>query len=167
MTTDQVVSGLSCAAGRDRGGLLRRSPQLGAVATGALGVHLVAAGPAPHGLLSTPVALLVPVGLLPLADAARLGLIGSRAVSRPTLWAVIVGNLWVAASILAVAAGRWSLTAVGSALVLAQAAAVTFFAGLRSLALRASRPPHAIPSSQVRMRAMGFERKKPDVRDRR
>jgi hypothetical protein len=45
MTTDHVASDVSRAAGQDHSKLLRRSLQLDAVASGALGILLLVAGP--------------------------------------------------------------------------------------------------------------------------
>lgn len=141
MTTDHLVSGVGRAAGQDHGRRLRRSLQLDAVASGALGVLLGAAGPALDELLGIPVAVLVPVGLFLIAYAASLWIIGARRhLPVPAVWAVIIGNLlWVAASLGVVVAGWWSPNAVGTALVLVQAAAVAFFAVLQFLGLRARR----------------------------
>ena len=142
MMTNHVESSLSAAAGRDRDRLLRLSLELDAVASGGLGVVLAAAGAVLDGLLGIPAAVLVPVGGFLVAYAASLWLIGSRPrVRRPAVWVVVVGNLvWVAASVAAVAAGWWSPTGMGTAFVLAQAAAVALFAGLQFTGLRRARP---------------------------
>jgi len=51
-----------------------------------------------------------------------------------------VGNvLWVLGRVVGVAAGWFSLTALGTAFFLAQAAAVAFLAGLQFFGLRGSR----------------------------
>jgi hypothetical protein len=82
-------------------------------------------------------AVLVPVGLFLIAYAASLWIIGARHVSVPAVWAVVIGNLlWVAASLVVVVAGWWSPSAAGTALVLAQAAAVVLFAVLQFLGVR-------------------------------
>jgi hypothetical protein len=82
----------------------------------------------------------VPVGVFLAAYAAALWFVGSRPrVSRPAVWVVVVGNLlWVAASVVAIA-GWWSPTAVETAFVLAQAAAVALFAELQFTGLRRAR----------------------------
>jgi hypothetical protein len=138
MTTDHVASGVSRAAGQDHSKLLRLALQLDAVASGALGVLLVIAGPALDDLLRIPMAVLVPVGLFLVAYAASLWSIGARRhVPVPAVWAVIIGNLlWVAASLVVVVAGWWSPSAAGTALVLARAAAVVLFAMLQFLGVR-------------------------------
>jgi hypothetical protein len=57
---------------------------------------------------------------------------------------VVAGNLvWVGASILAVVAGWWSPTTLGTVFVVAQAAAVALFAELQLTGLRRPRPPAA------------------------
>ena len=148
MTTDYLPS-TPMPAGQDRGRLLRLSVRLDAAASGALGVLLAAGGALLDGLLGIPTAVLVPVGGLLVAYAAALWLIGSRPeVSRPAVRLVAAGNLlWVAASALAVAAGWWSPTALGTALLVAQAAAVALFAALQLTGLRRVHPPSRSGSS--------------------
>jgi hypothetical protein len=138
MTTDHVASGVSRAAGQDHSKLLRRSLQLDAVASGALGILLLVAGPTLDDLLRIPMAVLVSVGLFLIAYAASLWIIGPRHhVPVPAVWAVVIGNLlWVAASLVVVVAGWWSPSAAGTALVLAQTAAVVLFAVLQFLGVR-------------------------------
>jgi predicted amidohydrolase len=92
-------------------------------------------------LLGIPAEVLVPVGGFLVVYAASLWFLGTRArVSRPAVWVVVVGNLlWAGASVVAAAAGWWSPTATGIAVVLAQAAAVVVFAELQLTGLRRSR----------------------------
>jgi hypothetical protein len=141
MTTDPVASGLGSAPGRDGDRLLRRSLNLDAVASGGLGLLLAAAGSLLDEPLGIPASVLVPVGVFLVAYAAALWFVGSRPrVSRPAVWVVVVGNLlWVAASVVAAIAGWWSPTPVGTAFVLAQAAAVALFAELQFTGLRRAR----------------------------
>jgi hypothetical protein len=115
MTTNQFESAPASAANQGRDRLPRLSLNLDALASGALGVLLAAAGAVLDGLLGIPAATLVPVGVFLVAYAAALWYIGSRPqVSRPAVWVVVVGNLgWVAASVVAAAAGWWSPTAHG------------------------------------------------------
>lgn len=146
MTTDHVASNLGGGiAGHDHTRLLRRSLQLDAAASGGLGVLLAAAAALLDELLGIPAVVLVPVGGFLVAYAACLWFIGSRSqVSRPAVRVVVVGNLlWVAASVLAVVAGWWSPTTVGTAFVCAQAAAVALFAELQLTGLRRARPTAA------------------------
>jgi hypothetical protein len=135
MTTDHLPSAL---ADQDRGRLLRLSLRLDAASSGALGVLLAAGGALLDELLGIPTAVLVAVGGFLVAYAAALWLIGSRPeVSRPAVRLVAAGNLlWVAASVVTVVAGWWSPTALGTGLVIAQAAAVALFAELQLTALR-------------------------------
>ena len=131
-------SSLRPPVGEDRGGLLRLVLKLDAVSSGALGVLSLAAAPALDDLLGTPVTLLVPVGLFLIAWAAALWVIASRPrIGRTAVWAVILLNLvYVVDSAVVVAAGWFSLTAVGTAFVSAQAAAVVLFAAAQFYALR-------------------------------
>lgn len=142
MTTHHVTSGLGLPAGEDRGGLLRLSLKLDAVATGAVGVLALAAGPLLDDLLGAPLTLLWPVGLFLVAYAAAIWVAGSRpSISRPAVWAAIAINLlWVVASVAVVAAGPFALTGPGSAFIFAQAAVVALFADLQFLGLRRARP---------------------------
>lgn len=139
MTTDHLPSTL---ADQDRGWPLRLSLRLDAAASGALGVLLAAGGGVLDELLGIPTAVLVAVGGFLVAYAAALWLIGARPeVSRPAVRLVAAGNLlWVAASVVAVVAGWWSPTALGTGLLIAQAAAVALFAGLQLTALRRVHP---------------------------
>jgi hypothetical protein len=144
MTTDHLPS-TPTPTDQDRSRLLRLSLRLDAAASGALGVLLAAGGALLDELLGIPTAVLVAVGGFLVAYAAALWLIGSRPqVSRPAVRLVAVGNLlWVAASVVAVAAGWWSPTALGTGLVIAQAAAVALFAGLQFTGLRRANPASA------------------------
>jgi hypothetical protein len=141
MTTDPIASDLGSAPGRDGDRLLRRSLNLDAVASGGLGLLLAAAGSLLDEPLGIPASVLVPVGVFLVAYAAALWFVGSRPrVSRPAVLVVVVGNLlWVVASVVAAIAGWWSPTAVGTAFVLAQAAAVALFAELQFTGLRRAR----------------------------
>ena len=87
------------------------------------------------------IALLWPVGLFTIAYGAVLWTVASGAdISRRDAWSVVVGNvLWVLGSVVVVAAGWFSLTALGTEFFLAQAAAVAFLAGLQFFGLRGSR----------------------------
>jgi hypothetical protein len=94
-------------------------------------------------LLGIPLALLVPVGLFLVAYAAAIWIVATRRrVSRPAVWAVVAINLIYVVDCLVVVAASWlPLTALGTAFVLFQAAAVTLFAAAQFYALRkAARP---------------------------
>lgn len=142
MTTVLDRAGRADAASVDRGDLLRLALKLDAVASGALGALLLAAEPILDDLLGAPPALSSPVGLVLVAYAAAVWFVGSRqAISRSAAWTVVGANLiWAVGSVVAVAAGWLPLTALGTAFVLAQAAAVALFAALQFVGLRRARP---------------------------
>jgi hypothetical protein len=122
----------------DGDGLLRVALRLDAGASGALGALLLALGPALADPLGLPTPLLRPTGLFLVVYAAGLWLAASRPiVSRTAAWAIVALNaLWVLDSVATVASGWLALTALGTALVLAQAAAVALLADLQVLGLR-------------------------------
>ena len=149
MTTHQTKAGLGGSATEKRDGLLRLALKLDAVASGALGILILLAAGTVIGvqrpfvlLLGTPLALLVPVGLFLVVFAAFVWGVGSRRrINRTAAWSVVgVHVLWGLGSIALVASGGFSLTALGVAFVLAQAAADFLFAGLQFIGLRPSRP---------------------------
>lgn len=129
------------AATRDGGRLLRLALRLDAVASGALGVLAVAGAPALDELLGAPAAVLRWTGAFLVGYALALALLAARRhVPRPAAWAVVGGNAaWVLGSIGAAVVGRDPLTALGTGVVLAQAAAVAVFADLQWLGLRRAR----------------------------
>lgn len=138
MTTHQTRSGDGRAVDEDRNGLLRLVLKLDAVASGALGALSLAAGPVLDDLLGTPLALLVPVGVFLIVWAAALWVLTSRfRISRTAVWAVIGLNLLYAVDAIIVAVTGWfPLSVLGTAFVLAQAAAVALFAAAQLYALR-------------------------------
>lgn len=138
MTTHQTQSNLGRAVEEDGSGLLRLVLKLDAAATGAVGVLSLAASPVLDDLLGTPLALLLPVGLFLVVYAVAIWIVASRRrVSRPAVWAAIVINLlWALDSVVVVAAGWFSLTGIGAAFVLFQAAVVALFAAAQLYALR-------------------------------
>jgi hypothetical protein len=110
---------------------------LDAAASGGMGLLLaVFAGPL-AGLLGLPEPLLryAGIGLLPFA--AVLAYLATREqVGRGAMWAVVAINaVWVSESLFLLASGWVSPTALGTAFVLAQAAAVGLFAWLEYRAL--------------------------------
>jgi hypothetical protein len=119
---------------------LRLALGLDAIASGACGVLLLVGGQALADLLGMPTGLQWPLGVFLLAYAGALWLIETRPrVNTSAVQLVIAGNaLWVVASVLAVALGWLPLTALGTALVLAQAAAVAVLADLEFIGLRRS-----------------------------
>ena len=143
MTTHQTQPSIRKPVAEDRGGLLRLFLKLDAVASGALGVLSLAASPALDDLLGTPLALLVPVGLFLVAWAAALWAIASCGqINRMIVRVVILLNLLYAVDgAVVVAADLFPLTALGTAFVLFQVAAVTLFAAAQFYALRMTARP--------------------------
>ena len=138
MTTLQARPDLHSPAEEDRSRLLRLALRLDALASGALAVLALAAAPLLDDLLGAPIAVLLPVGAMLVVWAAALWFAASRPdIGGRAAWAVVALNLlWVAASLLAVAADWFSLTALGTAFFLAQAAAVALLADAQFLGLR-------------------------------
>lgn len=138
MTTHQTRPNLGRSTGEGSGGLLRLVLKLDAVATGAVGLVSLTAGPVLDGFLGTPLALLVPVGLFLLAYAVAIWIVATRSrVSRPAAWAAVAINLVYALDCVVVMVADWfPLTALGTAFVLFQATAVTLFAAAQIYALR-------------------------------
>jgi hypothetical protein len=124
--------------GTDSAALLRLALRLDAVASAALGVLAVAAAPVLDDLLGIPAALLWPVGVFLLGYAGLVWAVAARVpISRRLAWAVVgVNLLWIVESVAAVALGWLSPTGWGTAVVLAQAAAVAVLADLQYTGLR-------------------------------
>ncbi len=143
MTTHQTQSGLDRFVEEDRDGFMRLVLKLDAVATGVVGLLSVAAGPMLDDLLGIPLALLLPVGLFLVAYAVAIWIVGTRRlVCWPAVWAAVAINLmYVVDCVVVVAAGWFPLTALGTAFVLFQAAAVTLFAVGQLYALRKTARP--------------------------
>jgi hypothetical protein len=129
------------SAVRDGGRFLRFALRLDGAASGALGVVALAAAAPLSGLLGLTASALRGTGAFLVVYALALVLIAARpAISRPAAWTVVIGNTaWVLGSAGAVVAGRDSFTALGVAVVLAQAAAVAVFIDLQWLGLRRAR----------------------------
>ncbi|HEU0133300.1 MAG TPA: hypothetical protein VFR28_00630 [Allosphingosinicella sp.] len=105
---------------------LRRVLALDSASCAMLGIALaLGAGPL-SGLLGLGERLLFGAGLLLLPLAAFIGWLASRpAPPAPLVWLVIVGNLaWTAESFLLISTEAARITALGTAFVAAQAAAV-------------------------------------------
>jgi hypothetical protein len=119
-------------------GLLRLALRVDALASGGPGLLAVVAAPALEDLLGPPAALLWPTGAALVAWAAGLWIAASRPiVSRAAAWTIVALNaLWALDSLATVALGWLPLTALGSALVLAQAVAVAVFAEVQVVGLR-------------------------------
>lgn len=138
MTTHETRTGFGRYTNENRDGLLRLVLKLDAVASGALGALSVAASLVMDDLLSTLLALLVLVGAFLVIWAAALWVLASRPqISRTALWSVIGLNLLYAAGAIVVAMVGWfPLSALGTAFVLTQAAAVALVAAAQVYALR-------------------------------
>lgn len=138
MTTHETRTGFGRSTNENRDGLLRLVLKLDAVASGALGVLSVAASLVMDDLLSTLLALLVLVGAFLVIWAAALWVLASRhQISRTAVWSVIGLNLlYAAGSIVVAMAGWFPLSALGTAFVLTQAAAVALVAAAQFYALR-------------------------------
>jgi hypothetical protein len=115
---------------------IRTVLRLDAVASGAIGVLLLAFGWALDDVLGTPLALSVPAGVFLLVWATALIVLSTRPkVSRGAVREVVLVNtLWAIGSVVLVLAGWFDLTALGTAFLLVQAAAVTAFAVLQTRA---------------------------------
>jgi hypothetical protein len=120
--------------------LVRRTLLLDAVVSGANGaVYLVAAGPL-ESALGLPAELLRPLGAFLLAYAALLWLVATRAELRlGAVRVVVAGNVaWTVASLVVLAGGWLTPTALGEAWLAIQALAVAGIAALQAYALRSS-----------------------------
>jgi len=117
---------------------LRLALRLDAAVTGANGLAYLVAAPLLTGLLGVPASALRGIGAFLVVFAAAVAVVAARRpVSAVATEAVVVANLlWTAAGVAAVLAGRFDLTAVGTAWVLLQAAVVAGFAALQLTALR-------------------------------
>jgi hypothetical protein len=111
-----------------------------AVASGATGLLMIAGAGLLEGLLGLPTALMREAGLVLVPYVAFVAWVGTREViARGAVKAVIALNvLWVAASVLLLVSGWVAPTALGTAFVIAQAAAVALFAELQLIGLRRS-----------------------------
>jgi hypothetical protein len=121
--------------------LLRLALRVDAAACAGMGLVLAAGAAALDDALGIPAGWLVGLGAVLIAFGAGLGWLSARATIPVALgWAVVAGNVaWVLASVAAVTMDWWPLTAVGIAIVIAQAVAVAAlaeveFVGLRRLA---------------------------------
>ncbi len=120
---------------------LPRALLVDAVASGGMGMMLLAGAGALEGLLGLPEPFLRWVGALLLPYAALVAWAGLRAsagAARAIVWA---NAGWVAASVAVLFTGWLSPTALGFAFVLAQAAAVGLFAEMQITALRRAGSP--------------------------
>jgi hypothetical protein len=119
---------------------LRRVLLVDAVASGAMGLGLIAFTDLFARVLQLPAQLLSEAGLVLLPFAAFVGYIASRATPvRFAVWAIIAVNaIWVIDSIVLLFTGWVAPNALGYAFVLAQAASVAVFADLEYVGLKKS-----------------------------
>ena len=119
---------------------LRRTILLDGVVSGATGLLLVAGAGMTAAWRGIPPAVLRLTGIVLLAFACGVLYLATREdLPRPAVLAVILLNaLWVAGSLLLVAAGWLSLTTVGMVFVILQALVVAAFAEMQYVGLRRS-----------------------------
>ena len=118
---------------------LARALRLDAAASGAMGLLLALDAPALQALFGLPTPLLRAVGVFLVPFAAVLLVLAPRANRAPGLVRLIIaGNvLWIVASLVLIAATSATITLLGEAFVLGQAAAVALFVYLEVRGLRA------------------------------
>jgi hypothetical protein len=122
-------------------GFLVAALRLDAVASAAMGVLLAAGAAWLDGVLDVPLALLVPLGIFLVGYGAALWFLAASGAPRPTsVKLVVAGNVaWILASIGVVVLDALTLSGLGTAFVLVQAAAVAGFAELQLIGLRRAR----------------------------
>ena len=136
--TASLASSFEHTAGPER--LVSLAVRVDAVATGGLAAVVLAAAPFVDERLGISTAALYGVGAALLAYALVLELWVARRPRPALVREVIVLNLlWVVASVAVVLTDLLTLTTLGTALVLAQAAAGALLADLQYLALRRTR----------------------------
>ncbi|RBY92566.1 hypothetical protein [Blastococcus sp. TF02A-30] len=118
--------------------LLRTALRLDAAVTGANGAAYLLAAPWLSDVLGVPSGALLGLGGFLLAYAVAVAAVAARRPAPvPAVEAVVAANaLWAAASVAAVVAGAFDLTALGTAWVLLQAAVVAAFALVQIAGLR-------------------------------
>ena len=119
---------------------LRRVLIIDAAVSGATGLILIAGADLLHDWLAVPAALARGAGLSLIPFALLVGYLATRqSMPRAGVWAVIVLNaLWALDSMLLLASGLVSPTALGTAFIIAQALAVAVLAELEYVGLRRS-----------------------------
>lgn len=139
MTSTNTAS-VGRTTARDQGGL-RTVLLLDAGVTGLNGIGYLAGAGQLDRVLGLPATWLYAAGGFLLVYAAAVAVLGTRArIPRPAAWAVVVVNaIWALDSLLLVALGWGTLTVVGAAWLVAQAAVVGGFAVLQAAALRRAR----------------------------
>lgn len=118
--------------------LLRFALKQDALGSGANGLVYLGASALFGSMFGLPSAFLVPAGAFLVAFAAGLMYLASRpTISRAAVLTVMAINVaWVVGSVELLVAGWFPLTALGTALVIAQAVVVAAFTGLQFAGLR-------------------------------
>lgn len=121
--------------------LLRTTLRLDALASGAMGVGLLAGAPWLQGLLGLPRPLLLGAGAVCLCWGLFVGAMGWRQqLSASIVWAIVGLNaLWVIESVVLLAFGWVEPTQAGFAFVIAQALAVAALAELQFVGMARAR----------------------------
>lgn len=121
--------------------LLRAALRLDALASGAMGLLLLAGAPWLQGLLGLPQPLLFGAGAICLCWGLFVGALGwRRQLSTNIVWAIIGLNaLWVVESVALLALGWVQPTQLGLAFVIAQALAVVVLTELQFVGLTRAR----------------------------
>jgi hypothetical protein len=121
-----------------RPNFLRYALLADAIASGATGLLLIVGAGLLDGLLGLPVALMREAGLLLVPYVALVAYVGTReAISRPAVQTIIALNVvWTICSIGLLLTDYVAPTALGTAFVIVQAAAVAVFAELQFIGLR-------------------------------
>lgn len=145
MSIYQPPLSLQRLVGSEPTGLLRLALRLDAMISGMAGLGALVASPFLETLLGTPRGLLGPVGLLLIVYALLLwALARPPLINHAMVWGVILLNsAWAIASLVVVVGGWWGLTALGSAIVLGQAAIVALMLDLQILGVRRVRAAKA------------------------
>jgi hypothetical protein len=117
---------------------LRRALAVDAIASGVIGLLLLAASSPLAALLGISAAFLASTGLVLLPFAFWVGWLAKQAnPPRRQVWAIVVINaLWVLDSVALLIVGPFDPTALGVAFVLVQAAAVFIFMELEYIGVR-------------------------------
>jgi hypothetical protein len=117
---------------------LRNVLLLDAAASGATGLLLISGAGLLDGLLGLPVALMREAGLILVPYVAFVAWVGTReTITRGAVWAIVAANaLWAIASVGLLVSGWVAPTALGYALVIAQAVVVALLGELQYAGLK-------------------------------
>lgn len=109
-----------------------------ALASGAMGVLMIAAAGFLSGLLAIPGGLLFEAGLILVPYVLLVAIVASRPIipARPVWFVIACNAVWVAGSVILLVSGVVAPNALGYAFVILQAAAVALLGELQYVALR-------------------------------